>query len=172
MLAKRLRTVSVTLEFAECLGACEAAPCMLINDECLWGFDGRDSGGVDSAEIMCERAVVLSRRDSGDEPRRSLCDRYVMPKFEPVLLARIDKPNSTALAGYQRGRWIQGAEKALAMKPDDVTNLVKDAGLRGRGGLVSRRGPSGVFCRRTIRGRFICASMRMRASRGRSTIGS
>ena len=24
----------VTLEFAECLGACEAAPCMLIGDEC------------------------------------------------------------------------------------------------------------------------------------------
>jgi NADH-quinone oxidoreductase subunit E len=24
----------ITLEFAECLGACEAAPCMLINDEC------------------------------------------------------------------------------------------------------------------------------------------
>jgi NADH-quinone oxidoreductase subunit E len=24
----------VTLEFAECLGACEQAPCMLINDEC------------------------------------------------------------------------------------------------------------------------------------------
>jgi NADH-quinone oxidoreductase subunit E len=24
----------VTLEFAECLGACEAAPCVLINDEC------------------------------------------------------------------------------------------------------------------------------------------
>ena len=25
---------NVTLEFAECLGACEQAPCMLINDEC------------------------------------------------------------------------------------------------------------------------------------------
>lgn len=25
----------VTLEFAECLGACEQAPCMLINDECF-----------------------------------------------------------------------------------------------------------------------------------------
>jgi NADH-quinone oxidoreductase subunit E len=24
----------VTLEFAECLGACEQAPCMLVNDEC------------------------------------------------------------------------------------------------------------------------------------------
>lgn len=25
----------VTLEFAECLGACEGAPCVLVNDECL-----------------------------------------------------------------------------------------------------------------------------------------
>jgi len=25
---------AVTLEFAECLGACEGAPCMLVNDEC------------------------------------------------------------------------------------------------------------------------------------------
>jgi NADH-quinone oxidoreductase subunit E len=24
----------VTLEFGECLGACEGAPCMLVNDEC------------------------------------------------------------------------------------------------------------------------------------------
>jgi NADH-quinone oxidoreductase subunit E len=25
---------NVTLEFAECLGACEGAPCLLVNDEC------------------------------------------------------------------------------------------------------------------------------------------
>ena len=24
----------VSLEYAECLGACEGAPCMLVNDEC------------------------------------------------------------------------------------------------------------------------------------------
>ena len=57
-----------------------------------------------------------------------------MPKFEPVLLARIDKPNSAALAGYQADGGYKALEKALAMTPDDVTNLVKDAGLRGRGG--------------------------------------
>ena len=62
-----------------------------------------------------------------------------MPKFEPVLLARIDKPNSTALAGYQADGGYKALEKALAMTPDDVTNLVKDAGLRGAAGLVSRR---------------------------------
>jgi NADH-quinone oxidoreductase subunit F len=57
-----------------------------------------------------------------------------MPKFEPVLLARIDKPNSTALAGYKADGGYEALKKSLAMPPDDVTNLVKDAGLRGRGG--------------------------------------
>lgn len=57
-----------------------------------------------------------------------------MAKFEPVLLARIDKPNSTALAGYKADGGYEALKKALAMQPDDVTNLVKDAGLRGRGG--------------------------------------
>ena len=57
-----------------------------------------------------------------------------MAKFEPVLLARIDKPNSAALAGYKADGGYEALKKALAMQPDDVTNLVKDAGLRGRGG--------------------------------------
>jgi NADH-quinone oxidoreductase subunit E len=30
---------SVTLEYAECLGACEGAPCMLVNDECHMDLD-------------------------------------------------------------------------------------------------------------------------------------
>jgi NADH-quinone oxidoreductase subunit E len=29
----------VTLEFAECLGACEGAPCMLVDDECHMALD-------------------------------------------------------------------------------------------------------------------------------------
>src|SRR5215813_12734825 len=57
-----------------------------------------------------------------------------MAKFEPVLLARIDKPNSAALAGYKADGGYKALGKALSMPPDDVTNLVKDAGLRGRGG--------------------------------------
>ena len=56
-----------------------------------------------------------------------------MPAFEPVLLARIDKPNSTALAGYRADGGYEALEKALAMAPDDVTKLVKDSGLRGAG---------------------------------------
>jgi len=57
-----------------------------------------------------------------------------VPKFEPVLLARINKPDSHKLETYQRDGGYQGLRKALDMAPADVTNLVKDSGLRGRGG--------------------------------------
>lgn len=57
-----------------------------------------------------------------------------MPTFEPVLLARIHKPDSTSLVGYRTDGGYEALRKALAMTPDDVTKAVKDAGLRGRGG--------------------------------------
>ncbi|RLS53734.1 MAG: NADH oxidoreductase (quinone) subunit F [Planctomycetota bacterium] len=57
-----------------------------------------------------------------------------MPKFEPVLLARIHTPDSHKLETYQRDGGYQGLRKALDLAPADVTNLVKDSGLRGRGG--------------------------------------
>jgi NADH-quinone oxidoreductase subunit F len=57
-----------------------------------------------------------------------------MPKFEPVLLKRINKPDSAALAGYRADGGYSALQKALGMSPDDVAKMVKDAGLRGRGG--------------------------------------
>lgn len=57
-----------------------------------------------------------------------------MPTFEPVLLARINKPDSHKLATYQRDGGYEALKKALDMAPADVTTLVKDSGLRGRGG--------------------------------------
>ena len=57
-----------------------------------------------------------------------------MPTFEPVLLARINTPNSHTLETYQRDGGYQALRKALDMAPAEVTNLVKDSGLRGRGG--------------------------------------
>src|SRR3989304_1884086 len=57
-----------------------------------------------------------------------------MPKFEPVLLARIAKPDSAARAGDRADGGYETLRKALAMEPDAVTAVVKEAGLRGRGG--------------------------------------
>jgi NADH-quinone oxidoreductase subunit E len=36
----------VTLEFAECLGACEGAPCMLVNDECHLSMTEESAAGL------------------------------------------------------------------------------------------------------------------------------
>ncbi|HJQ81430.1 MAG TPA: NADH-quinone oxidoreductase subunit F, partial [Lacipirellulaceae bacterium] len=57
-----------------------------------------------------------------------------MPAFEPVLLARVGKPGSALLGGYQADGGYMALRKALAMPPDEVTKVVKDSGLRGRGG--------------------------------------
>ena len=68
-----------------------------------------------------------------------------MPKFEPVLLARIHKPDSAALAGYRADGGYETLKKALAMEPDAVTTVVKDAGLRGRGGAGFSAGVKWTF---------------------------
>ncbi len=58
-----------------------------------------------------------------------------MADFEPVLLANVDKENSHTLAAYEASGGYQALRKALAeMQPDDLKELVKSSGLRGRGG--------------------------------------
>jgi len=52
----------------------------------------------------------------------------------PVLSAYWDDPQSWTLDTYLRHDGYQALKTALAMNPDDVIALVKDSGLRGRGG--------------------------------------
>jgi NADH-quinone oxidoreductase subunit F len=58
-----------------------------------------------------------------------------MAEFEPVLLRRINKPNSASIETYRADGGYRALEKALkTMTPDEVTKAVKDSALRGRGG--------------------------------------
>ena len=57
-----------------------------------------------------------------------------MSKLTPVLSANWDQVDSFTIEGYKRTGGYTAIEKALAMKPDEVIQLVKDSGLRGRGG--------------------------------------
>jgi NADH-quinone oxidoreductase subunit F len=52
----------------------------------------------------------------------------------PVLSAYWDEPESWTLDTYRRHDGYQALTTALSMTPDDVITLVKDSGLRGRGG--------------------------------------
>lgn len=52
----------------------------------------------------------------------------------PVLSAHWGEERSWKLAQYESTGGYQAARKALGMQPADIITLVKDAGLRGRGG--------------------------------------
>jgi len=69
--------------------------------------------------------MTVTTERSGHSPEKLLA---------PVLSAHWDEANSWTLRAYLRHEGYQGSAKALAMDPDAVIALVKDAGLRGRGG--------------------------------------
>ena len=57
-----------------------------------------------------------------------------MATLTPILSAHWDEKDSFTLEGYKRHGGYKAAEKALAMDPDAVIQIIKDSGLRGRGG--------------------------------------
>jgi NADH-quinone oxidoreductase subunit F len=57
-----------------------------------------------------------------------------MASYEPVLLRRVGRPLSTTLADYRADGGYRALEKALAMPRMRVIDIVRESGLRGRGG--------------------------------------
>ena len=57
-----------------------------------------------------------------------------MSKLTPVLSANWDEADSFTITGYKRNGGYTAVAKALTMPADEVIQLIKDSGLRGRGG--------------------------------------
>ena len=55
-------------------------------------------------------------------------------KLTPVLTKRWLSPDAWKLATYERLDGYAALRKALKAHPDDLIQLIKDSGLRGRGG--------------------------------------
>src|SRR5215475_6299749 len=69
-----------------------------------------------------------------------------MPDYEPVLLARIDKPDSASLSSYRADGGYRTFERVIReMQPAQVTDIVKSSGLRGRGGAGFPAGVKWTF---------------------------
>jgi NADH-quinone oxidoreductase subunit F len=54
--------------------------------------------------------------------------------MEKILLKNIDKPDSHRLENYLEHGGYAGIKAALKLKPDSIIQVMKDSGLRGRGG--------------------------------------
>ena len=61
----------------------------------------------------------------------------------PVLTAHWDQPDAFTLDGYGRTGGYRALRKALGMSRGEVIEVVKNSGLRGRGGAGCRAGRSG-----------------------------
>jgi NADH-quinone oxidoreductase subunit F len=57
-----------------------------------------------------------------------------MSKLKPVLSAHWDEADSFTIEGYRRNGGYKAVTKALDLDADAVIQLIKDSGLRGRGG--------------------------------------
>ena len=56
-----------------------------------------------------------------------------------VLSKHFGEKDALTLDGWKKRGGYKALEKALSMAPGDIVNIVKDSGLRGRGGQQRQR---------------------------------
>src|SRR5207248_8483683 len=54
--------------------------------------------------------------------------------MDPILTRYVREPNGYTLDFFLKHEGYQGLKKALGMQPNDIIEMVKASGLRGRGG--------------------------------------
>ncbi len=133
-----------TIQPMECLGACDQAPVMMVNNE-HWHeqltpeatpavVDRLKSEGVKGlggCHLAIESQPESEWRGKTTTPARAAA----MPDYEPVLTKYAFVPYGNTLDHYlQHQQGYQGLKTALSMAPDAVIEEVKKSGLRGRGG--------------------------------------
>src|SRR6476619_306343 len=75
--------------------------------------------------------------------------------MDPILTAHVREPNSYTLDFYQQHGGYEALKTALTKKPDEIIEIVKASGLRGRGGAGFPTGMKWQFVDKKIEPRYI-----------------
>jgi NADH-quinone oxidoreductase subunit F len=131
-----------TIQPMECLGACDRAPVMMVNNE-HWHellkpedtaalVDKMKTNGL-KALNGCHLQVEQRSDHRGKSTTPVKCKAN--PDYEPVLTKYAFTPGGAEFDHYVKNQQgYEGLKKALAMTPEAVIEDVKKSGLRGRGG--------------------------------------
>ena len=122
-----------TLDHTECLGSCGTAPVMSVRKR------GQELPRY-YEQLTPERLdqILDDLRANVDRPLPVEPDPMGPARFggmaSKVLLARVHKPDSHRIDTYIEDGGYEALRKALQMSPQEVIEVVKASGLRGRGG--------------------------------------
>src|SRR2546421_2277201 len=78
--------------------------------------------------------------------------------MDPILTKHVREPNSFTLDFYLQHNGYEALKKALAMQPDQIIELIKTSGLRGRGGAGFPTGMKWQFVDKKIAPRYIACN--------------
>jgi NADH-quinone oxidoreductase subunit F len=126
----------------ECLGACDRAPVMMVNNEhwheCLKPEDTAalvDQIKTDGLKALNGCHLQVEQRSDVKGKTTTPVKCKANPDYEPVLTQFAFTPGGNTLDHYLKHQaGYEGLKKALAMTPEAVIDDVKKSGLRGRGG--------------------------------------
>ena len=133
-----------TVQKMECLGACDRAPVMMVNNV-HWHErlqPGQAAGLVETmttdglkALSGCHLAIESQPEAEWKGKTTTPARAKAAPDYEPLLTKHAFTPNGFTLDHYrQHQQGYEGLKKALALAPEQVIEEVKKSGLRGRGG--------------------------------------
>ena len=126
----------ITLETTPCIGMCDQAPAIMVNDEIFTELS-RDAAMDIVEQLKAGVAPERLRRKLGDG--NNSC-----PLVSAAVSNNIRKRGEVVFAPLETGRALK---KALAMSPNEVIRDVKTARLRGRGGAGFPTGMKWDFTR-------------------------
>src|SRR5436190_1842943 len=78
--------------------------------------------------------------------------------MDPILIKHVREPNSFTLDFYVQHEGYEALKKALAHRPDQIIDMVKASGLRGRGGAGFPTGMKWQFVDKKITPRYIACN--------------